>query len=77
MSLAFNNTPEYNEGGIVTYENDRESYIYICGVDPTRDIQIDDHVTLMPVKASADPNDMIDCFMKHGNGSEFEMGLLI
>ena len=77
MSLAFNNTPEYNEGGIVTYENDRESYIYICGVEPTRDIQIDDHVTLMPVKASAGPNDMIDCFMKHGNGSEFEMGLLI
>ena len=64
-------------GGISIFEGERESYIYICGIEPVREIKIDDHVTLMPVRAVAEPDDMIDCFMKHGNGSEFQMGILI
>lgn len=64
-------------GGQKIIDRKNESYIYICGIEPSRDIVIDDYVTLMPVKSVANPDDMIDCYMKNGNGSEFELGMLI
>ena len=67
----------YDETGIKIYENERDSYIYICGIKPTRKIFINNNITLMPVSASANPDDMIDSFMKYGNGNEFQMGILI
>ena len=63
--------------GRAAFESQNESYIYICGIEPTREISINDHITLMPVQPAANPDDMIDCYMKNGNGSEFEMGILI
>ena len=65
------------EGGQKIIDHKNESYIYICGIELSRDIVIDDYVTLMPVKSVANPDDMIDCYMKNGNGSEFELGMLI
>ena len=67
----------YIGGSPQIIDRKNESYIYICGIKPSRDIVIDDYVTLMPVKSVANPDDMIDCYMKNGNGSEFELGMLI
>ena len=63
--------------GIVVRENEHESFIYVCGIVPCRTIRIDDNTILEPVTPSADPDDMIDCFMKNGNGNEFQMGVFI
>ena len=77
MSATVKGDSNSFESCVMVSENQRESYIYICGIQPIREISIDDHVTLMPVQSSANPDDMIDCFMKNGNGSEFELGMLI
>ena len=39
--------------------------------------RIDEHIILEPITPAANPDDMIDCFMKNGNGNEFQMGILI
>ena len=65
----------YDGTGIRICENESVSYIYICGIKPTRKIFINNNITLMPVSASANPDDMIGSFMKYGNGNEFQMGI--
>lgn len=64
-------------GGVVVNADEHESYIYVCGINPCRNICIDENITLEPVSPAANPDDMIDCFMKNGNGDEFQMGILI
>lgn len=75
--------------GISTCGDERVSYIYICGIMPVRSIYIEKNITLQPVKSSANPLEMISCFMdlekidmvrnisEHGNDREFQMGILI
>lgn len=73
----YDNRVENISSGIAVKENEHESYIYVCGIDPCRTIRIDKNTTLEPVTPVANPDDMIDCFMKNGNGDEFQMGILI
>lgn len=78
MDKTFCEKTESNCGyGISVQEGSTTSYIYVCGIKPIREICLDENVTLIPVISSPNPDDMIDCIMKYGNGCEFEMGLLI
>lgn len=63
--------------GICICNNEKVTYIYLCGINPIRNIKLSERMTLMPVVSSPSPDDMIDCVMKNGNGSEFELGILI
>lgn len=63
--------------GIRTFEGQTTSFIYIVGIKPEREIAISENVRLLPVQSSPAPDDMIDCIMKHGNGDEYVLGLLI
>lgn len=63
--------------GILINDNETVTYIYLCGINPTRNIKLSERITLMPVVSSPNPDDMIDSIMKNGSGSEFELGLLI
>lgn len=63
--------------GISTTEGQKTSYIYLVGIKPEREINIAPNVKLMAVEAAPNPDDMIDCIMKYGNGDEYALGLLI
>lgn len=63
--------------GICTVEGQTTSFIYIVGIKPEREIRISPNVRLVPVQSSPAPDDMIDCIMKHGDGDEYALGLLI
>jgi hypothetical protein len=65
------------KSGIQVCSDEKTTYIYLCGIKPTRSIQLMNEVTLLPVNASPSPDDMVDCVMKNGSGSEFELGILI
>lgn len=58
-------------------ENQSESYIYLCGIKPTRDVKLGDGITLMAATANPTPDDMIDSIMKSTHPSEVELGVLI
>lgn len=68
---------EYISDSVVINADEHESYIYVCGINPCKNICIDKNITLEPVSPVANPDDMIDCFMKNGNGNEFQMDILI
>lgn len=63
--------------GICVDNNEKVTYIYLCGINPIRNIKLSEKITLTPVTSSPNPDDMIDCIMKNGSGSEFELGILI
>lgn len=63
--------------GICVNGGEKESYIYLCGIKPVRSVRLSENITLVPVFSSPDPNDMIECIMKNGDGDETELGLLI
>lgn len=63
--------------GIIIHEGQTISYIYICGVKPVHEITINENIKLLPVKATFEPDDMIDSIMKFGDGNEFKLGMLI
>ena len=58
-------------------ENQTESYLYLCGVKPSRDVKLGEGITLMPAFPDPNPNDMIDSIMKSTHASEVELGVLI
>ena len=66
-----------NHLGVLFTNYGTETYIYVLGIKPDREIIIDKNVTLLPVTPHINPDDMIDCFMKYGNRSEYQMGMLI
>ena len=63
--------------GICVNSKDTVTYIYLCGIEPPKNIQLSESTMLIPVHPSPKPDDIIDCIMKNGNGSEFELGILI
>lgn len=63
--------------GIVIQTGQKVAYIYLCGIKPVRAVSLTKHVTLMPVKSTPDPDDMIDNIMKYGCCDEFMLGILI
>ncbi len=63
--------------GIYVNNNEKVTYIYLCGINPIRNTKLSEKITLIPVVSSPNPDDIIDCIMKNGSGSEFELGLLI
>lgn len=63
--------------GICVNSNETVTYIYLCGIKPLKSVLLSDNIMLMPVNTSPKPDDIIDCVMKNGNGSEFELGILI
>lgn len=58
-------------------EKQNISFIYLCGIKPSREVILDEGVTLMPAVATPEPNDMIDCITKSYHASEVELGVLI
>ena len=64
-------------GGIIVSQKETETFIYICGISPIRSIKFDENIDLLPVESEPVPDDMIDCVMKNGSKSEFELGVLI
>lgn len=58
-------------------ENQKECYIYLCGIRPIREIKLGEGMTLMPAISNPNPDDMIDSIMKSDHASEMELGLLI
>ena len=65
------------KSGICVTVGETDSYIYLSGIKPDRVVALDNNVILMPISCSPVPDDMIDAVMKHGNRSEFELGVLI
>ena len=41
-------------------ENQKESYLYLCGIKPVREIKLGEGITLMPAISNPNPDDMID-----------------
>ena len=76
-SVAGMEKEERKSGGIYIKEGEKDTYIYLCGIKPTRNIHVNDFVEILPTTASPLPDDMIDSIMKNGSGSEFELGMLI
>lgn len=58
-------------------ENQKESYLYLCGIKPVREIKLGEGITLMPAISNPNPDDMIDSIMKSDHASEVELGVLI
>lgn len=58
-------------------EGERQSYIYVRGIRPSRQVRLGNGIILRPVEPNPEPDDMIDSVMKNGSGSEVELGLLI
>lgn len=58
-------------------ENQKEAYLYLCGINPARDIKLGEGITLIPARSNPKPDDMIDCIMKSDHASELELGVLI
>lgn len=58
-------------------ENQDKSYIYLCGIKPTREVKLGEGITLMPAAPDPNPDDMIDGIMKSDHASEVELGVLI
>ena len=71
------NMKSYGGCGILIPEGVTTSYIYVAGTKPVREIFLDEDVSIIPVKSSPQPDDMIDCIMKNGNRDEFKLGILI
>lgn len=58
-------------------ENQSESYLYLCGISPVREVKLGEGITLMPAISNPNPEDMIDSIMKSNHASEIELGVLI
>ena len=58
-------------------ENQAQSYFYLCGIKPIREVKISEGITLMPATSTPNPDDMIDSIMKSNHASEVELGVLI
>lgn len=58
-------------------ENQKESYLYLCGIKPIREVKLGEGITLMPAISNPNPDDMIDSIMKSDHASEVELGVLI
>ena len=58
-------------------DNQSESYLYLCGIRPVREVKLGEGITLMPAVSKPNPNDMIDSIMKSNHASELELGVLI
>lgn len=58
-------------------ENQKESYLYLCGIKPVREIKLGEGITLVPAISNPNPDDMIDSIMKSDHASEVELGVLI
>lgn len=58
-------------------ENQKESYLYLCGIKPIREVKLGEGITLMPAVSNPNPDDMIDSIMKSDHASEVELGVLI
>lgn len=58
-------------------ENQKEAYLYLCGINPAREVKLGEGITLIPAKSNPNPDDMIDSIMKSNHASELELGVLI
>lgn len=58
-------------------DNQKEAYIYLCGINPIREVKLGEGITLMPAISNPHPDDMIDSIMKSNHASEVELGVLI
>lgn len=58
-------------------DNQKESYLYLCGIKPIREVKLGEGITLMPATSEPNPDDMIDSIMKSNHASELELGVLI
>lgn len=65
------------EFGVRIADGEKESYIYLAGIKPSKPILLGEDVSLIPASCSPTPDDMIDAVMKKGSQSEFELGILI
>lgn len=62
---------------ICIYEKQKTAYLYLCGINPVRNVRLGEGITLMPAIAHPEPDDMIDSIMKSNHASEVELGVLI
>ena len=58
-------------------DNQSNSYLYLCGIKPIREVKLGEGITLMPAISNPNPDDMIDSIMKSNHASEVELGVLI
>ena len=63
--------------GIICRSTDHRAYLYVIGLETERTIELSKDIFLEPVKCNPKPDDMIDCIMKHGSQSEYDLGVLI
>ncbi|MBE6519315.1 MAG: hypothetical protein E7Z70_07285 [Thermoplasmata archaeon] len=67
----------YQGAGIIAKETDKITYLYVSGLKIPRTIRVGEGIFLSPVVCDPNPDDMINCMMKNGNGSEYDLGVLI
>lgn len=45
-------------------DNQTISYLYLCGIKPTKEVKLGEGVTLLPAEPNPNPNDMIESIMR-------------